>query len=121
MCIHFHYHYHKAANHCCGNFPPDVNEMEESGLTPLPSQLVKPPRVAESALQMECKVMHMQEIKNKDGDVTATTVFGEVVMFHIHKDIHTLNEGRIVVDIEKYQPISRLGGNTYGMYSTILI
>ena len=104
----------EAANHCCGNFPPDVDEFGESGLTPVPSTLVKPPRVAESALQMECKVTHTHEIRNAEGKLTATTVFGEVLMFHIHDDIHTMKEGRVVVDVEKYKPISRLGGNIYG-------
>ena len=107
----------ESANHCCGNFPADVNEMEESGLTPVASEVVRPPRVQESALQMECKLVHTQEIRNAKGDVTATVVFGEVQMFHIHESIHSLNEGRIVVDLEKYKPISRLGGNTYGALS----
>ena len=57
----------------------------------------------------------MHDIKNGNGDVTSTTVFGEVVMFHIHEEIHSIQDGRIVVDVEKYKPISRLGGNTYGM------
>jgi len=105
----------EAANHTCGNFPPDVDEFEESGLTPLPSERVKPPRVGESALHMECKVTHLHEITNHLGEVTATTVFGEVVLFHIHKEIYTQSgEGRVVIDLEKYKPISRLGGNTYG-------
>lgn len=50
--------YIEAANHTCGNYDPDVNEFEVSGLTPLPSQVVKPPRVAESAVHMECIVKH---------------------------------------------------------------
>ena len=104
----------ESANHCCGNFPADVNEMEVSGLTPVASEAVRPPRVGESALQMECRVVHTREVRNAKGDVTATVVFGEVAVFHIHECIHTLDQGRIVVDLEKYRPISRLGGNTYG-------
>lgn len=48
--------YVESANHTCGAFPPEVNEMEVAGLTPLPSDLVKPPRVREAAVQLECEV-----------------------------------------------------------------
>ncbi|CAM9827034.1 unnamed protein product, partial [Ascophyllum nodosum] len=46
----------EAANHTSGNFPPQVDEMEAAGLTPLKSIIVSPPRVKESAVNMECKV-----------------------------------------------------------------
>ena len=49
--------YLESANHTCGNFDPDVNEMDIAGLTPIPSVIVKPPRVGESAVQMECEVI----------------------------------------------------------------
>lgn len=47
--------YVDSANHTCGNFPPDVNEMEVAGLTAIESDLVKPPRVGESAIHLECE------------------------------------------------------------------
>lgn len=46
----------EAANHSCGSFPPEVDEMATAGLTPVPSVRVAPPRVEESAISMECKV-----------------------------------------------------------------
>ncbi|CAN0514999.1 unnamed protein product, partial [Scytosiphon promiscuus] len=46
----------EAANHTCGSFPPEVDEMELAGLTPAKSSLVSPPRVKESGMNMECKV-----------------------------------------------------------------
>lgn len=46
----------EAANHTCGRFPPEVDEMAVSGLTPAKSTVVAPPRVKESAVNMECKV-----------------------------------------------------------------
>ena len=55
----------EAANHCCGNFDYGEDEMELSGLTPLPSLRVAPPRVAESAVQMECKLRHTYEVKDR--------------------------------------------------------
>lgn len=49
----------ESANHTCGDFPPDVDEMEAAGLTPAKSTVVAPPRVKESAVNMECKVFHI--------------------------------------------------------------
>ena len=45
--------------------PPDVDEFELSGLTPLPSELVKPPRVAESPVQMECRLRQIVKISER--------------------------------------------------------
>jgi flavin reductase (DIM6/NTAB) family NADH-FMN oxidoreductase RutF len=46
----------EAANHCCGDFPPDVDELELSGLTSLPALHCKAPLIGESGVNMECKV-----------------------------------------------------------------
>lgn len=46
----------ESANHTCGSFPADVDEMAAAGLTAVPSMHVAPPRVQESAISMECKV-----------------------------------------------------------------
>jgi flavin reductase (DIM6/NTAB) family NADH-FMN oxidoreductase RutF len=54
----------EAANHTCGNYDPGVNEFDLAGLTPLASAVVKPPRVAESALHMECELRHHWHVKN---------------------------------------------------------
>lgn len=48
--------YVESANHCSGAFPHEVNEMEKAGLTPLASHIVKPPRVGNAAVQLECEV-----------------------------------------------------------------
>jgi len=55
-----------------------VDELDLAGLTRVPSKVVKPPRVDEAVLQMECKLRGTHEVKNKDGHVTCTIVIGEV-------------------------------------------
>eukprot|EP00878_Enallax_costatus_P004685 GHUV01004933.1.p1 GENE.GHUV01004933.1~~GHUV01004933.1.p1 ORF type:complete len:211 (+),score=50.69 GHUV01004933.1:316-948(+) len=55
----------EAANHTCGAFDRGVNEFELSGLTPVPSQRVKPPRVRESAVQLECKLKQVIDFQDK--------------------------------------------------------
>jgi flavin reductase (DIM6/NTAB) family NADH-FMN oxidoreductase RutF len=108
----------EAANHCCGNFSYGTNEMTLSGLTPVPSEKVTPPRVAESAVQLECIVRHVYDASTSTGG--STVVIGEVVMWHVAQGVAGKSpSGKLVVDIQKLRPISRLGGNTYGRTNDI--
>lgn len=104
-----------AANHCSGNFDRSVDEMLLSGLHPLPSDVVRPPRCAESAFQMECKVIGRQEIFNAAGQHTTTIITGEVVKFHVSRElVEEQREG--VPRIRSgaaYEPMGRLGGDTW--------
>ena len=87
--------------------PPDVDEFELSGLTPLPSELVKPPRVAESPVQMECRLRQVVEISEKLHG--STIVLGDVLRFHVREDL--VENFRI--DADKLAAIGRMGGPTY--------
>eukprot|EP00897_Mesotaenium_endlicherianum_P010226 jgi/Mesen1/9231/ME000595S08644 len=111
----------EAANHTCGAYGSDVDEMELARLTPLPSLKVKAPRIGESAINMECKLRHSYDVKNSKGEVTTTVVLGEVVMFHIaeHVASRSPNSGKVIVDPTKLKAMSRLGGNTYGHVTSL--
>jgi flavin reductase (DIM6/NTAB) family NADH-FMN oxidoreductase RutF len=87
--------------------PPNVDEFELVGLTPAPSELVKPPRVAESPVQMECRLR--QTIQVSDRPSGGTIVLGDVVRFHVNEDL--VENFRI--DPEKLAAIGRMGGPTY--------
>ncbi len=103
------------ANHTCGNYDAGVDEMALSGLTPLPSTKVNPPRVKESAVHMECVLKHKYETQGYNGEDTATIVVGEIVMFHVNEHVAKKTpSGSTYVGLDELQPISRLGGNTYG-------
>jgi flavin reductase (DIM6/NTAB) family NADH-FMN oxidoreductase RutF len=54
----------EAANHTSGNYDRGISEFDVAGLTPLQSEVVKPPRVAESAVHMECQLRHSWDVKN---------------------------------------------------------
>lgn len=54
---------------------------------PPPLPQVKPPRVKESAVHMECQLRHTYEVEDKQGAVTGTIVIGEVVMMHVHEGV----------------------------------
>jgi flavin reductase (DIM6/NTAB) family NADH-FMN oxidoreductase RutF len=94
-------------NLCAGDYPPEVDEFEVSGLTPVPSDLVKAPRVAESHINMECRLLYTISMSNLING--GNLVLGEVVRFHI--DDAYLNNFRI--DQDKLRAIGRMAGNSY--------
>lgn len=94
-------------NLCAGEYPPDVDEFQLSGLTPIPSDIVKPPRVAESHINMECKLIYTISMS---GFVNGgNLVLGEVVRFHI-EDAYIDNYR---IDQDKLRAIGRMAGNSY--------
>jgi flavin reductase (DIM6/NTAB) family NADH-FMN oxidoreductase RutF len=87
--------------------PADVDEFALVGLTPLASEAVKPPRVAESPIQMECRLRQIVEVSDKPGG--GSVVLGEVLRFHVREDL--VENYRI--DADKLAAIGRMGGPTY--------
>ena len=85
-----------------------VNEFLKSGLTMLPSDLVKPFRVAESPVQFECKVNEIIALGNEGG--AGNLIICEVVKIHIKETI--LDENGMINQY-KIDLVSRLGGNWY--------
>lgn len=93
---------------CSSPYDIDVNEFEKSGLTPLPSEKVKPFRVKESPVQMECKVIEVKELG--DGGGAGNLVICEVVKIHVNESILDENQ---MIDQHKIDLVSRMGGNWY--------
>ncbi len=87
-------------------FSPAVDEFEKSGLTPLPSAAVRPPRVAESPAQLECKVRDIIRFGDKGG--AGNLILAEVVRMHIREDIFA-DEAKGIIDPHRLDPIGRLG------------
>lgn len=85
-----------------------VNEFEKAGFTMLPSVLVKPPRVAEAPVQMECIVKEVIHLGDQPG--AGNLILAEIKMIHIQENILDA-EGRI--DQEKIDLVARLGGDWY--------
>lgn len=85
-----------------------VNEFIKSGLTPVPSQLVQPPRVAESPAAFECKVR--QIISLGEGGGAGNLVICEVLLAHFKEEIFD-EKGNI--DPHKIDLVARLGGDWY--------
>ena len=76
----------EAMNQSCAAVPPEVSEFELAGLTPLASEKVRPPRVAESPVTFECRSTQIVQLQGIDGEKVPTwLVLGEVVAVHIAK------------------------------------
>jgi len=85
-----------------------VNEFEKAGLTMLKSDVVKPFRVAESPVQMECKVNEIIKLGTEGG--AGNLIICEVVKLHIKEEILDENGA---IDQHKIDLVSRMGGNWY--------
>ena len=89
-------------------YPKGVNEFIKAGFTQLKSELVKPPRVAESPVQMECIINQIIPLGENAG--AGTLVLAEIKRIHIREEI--LDEmGKI--DQAKIDLVARLGGDWY--------
>jgi flavin reductase (DIM6/NTAB) family NADH-FMN oxidoreductase RutF len=97
----------KQMNNCANEFPPDVDELDEAGLTKEPSLMVKVPRIKESLVHLECELYQVLEFGDKPG--AGSLVIGKVL--NVQVDDELFQKGRI--DTEKLQPIGRMAGNTY--------
>ncbi|HEV3333875.1 MAG TPA: flavin reductase family protein [Bryobacteraceae bacterium] len=94
-------------NLCSGDYPAGVDEFQVSGLTPAPSDLVKPPYVLESHVNMECRLVQMVEASTRP--LGGTLIIGEVVRFHIDGEIFE----NFRIDPGKLCAVGRMGGNEY--------
>src|ERR1700676_306737 len=97
------------ANQTSASYPPDVSEFAAAGLTPLPSAVVRPPRVAESPIHLECELLQIVpvgEVRPGSGNV----VIGRLVYAHVAEPAWDTNRH---IDINKIKPVSRLAGNDY--------
>jgi len=105
----------EAMNLTSAPLPAEVDEMVLAGLTPAPSKLVKPPRVQQSPINLECRVLQFVDLPSDDPDSKNTAVFGHVVGIHI--DDSVLTDGR--VDTAKIRPIARLGYMEYAVVEKV--
>ena len=94
-----------AMNASSGHYPAGEDEFLRAGLTPAPSVVVGPPRVAEAPASLECRVWKVIDLPGPAN----VLVIGEVVGVHIADAV--LAEGR--VDVTRYQPLARLGYRDY--------
>lgn len=97
----------ESMNQASADYPPEVDEFVEAGLTKAPSVKVRPWRVVECPIAFECRLF--QILEHGAGPFHANYVIGEVVHLHIAESV--LVNGR--VDASRVDAIARLGGPNY--------
>jgi flavin reductase (DIM6/NTAB) family NADH-FMN oxidoreductase RutF len=96
------------ANLASSEFPEGVNEFVKAGFTMLPSEIVKPPRVMESPVQLECRVL--QVITTGTGPAAGNLVVCEILLVHVDEAIL---DGSGKIDQQKTDWVGRMGGDWY--------
>ncbi|MBX9929584.1 MAG: flavin reductase family protein [Gemmatimonadaceae bacterium] len=96
-------------NQASFDYPPEVDEFDAAGFTRVPSVRVRPPRVAESPVAMECR--RFQVVRHGSGPMASNYIIGEVV--HVHVDDAVLTDG--LPDTHLIQPAARLGANDWSI------
>ncbi|MBP6619094.1 MAG: flavin reductase family protein [Leadbetterella sp.] len=95
-------------NKTSARLAPDEDEFAFAGLTAQDSILVKPPRVKESPISFECKLVHHYSFKDKQNG--STILIGQVVMIHVADEI-LLPDFKI--NTELYRSIGKMEGGLY--------
>ncbi len=87
----------------------DIDEFELAGVTPIPSQKIRPMRVKESPINFECELVHHYFLEgHKNGG--ACVIIGRIVMMHFNDGVVADN---YKINLENYKPVSRLAGSNY--------
>ncbi len=89
-------------------YSKEVNEFTKAGFTQIPSDLVVPPRVAESPIQLECTVAQIIALGEKAG--AGNLVLAEIKRIHIAESVLNANKK---IDQAKLDLVARLGGDWY--------
>jgi flavin reductase (DIM6/NTAB) family NADH-FMN oxidoreductase RutF len=98
-----------AAMNICGTaFDPTTDEFAEAGVTPVKSELVRPMRVQESPVQLECKLHQVVTLGNEKG--RNDLMICSVLLMHVHDDVYI---GDYKIDPDKLQAVGRMGGTVY--------
>lgn len=99
----------EAMNATSEEFPADIDELVAAGLHAVPSSRVRPVRVAEAPINIECKVVQLMPV----GDPTSgsTLIIGEVLAWHVRDDVFDADRMRIRMD--QLRAIGRMAGDGY--------
>lgn len=100
------YHLEQVAG-TAAQYPESVSELEQWNLVARPGTQVDAPFPAQAGVALECRCIHTHDLG------TTHLIVGEVLVFHIHDELVLQEEGRLLVDSRKLDPLARLGGIDY--------
>ena len=96
----------EAMNVCAIDFPGDINEVEEAGLTLVPSQRVAPHRIEEAPVAFECEKLQLVQVSPG-----RHLVIGKILTMHVRDGL--LDPDTHYIDTERYRPVGRMFGRQY--------
>ncbi len=99
------------ANQAAASLPPDLSEVELTGLTPVASEAISVPGIKEARIRMECKLEQAISLGGSDSEPACDMIIGRVVRFHFEHGVY--ENGNIIS--EKLQPVSRMAGSNYAV------
>ncbi|MGW9019394.1 flavin reductase family protein [Priestia megaterium] len=99
------------------DLPPSQSEIDWIGFNTIPSVRVRPPRIAECKIQIECKLDQVIHFGASPDEPTTDFIIGEALMCHIDEEILF---GNSKIDTKKLDPVSRLAGMAYGGLGKII-
>lgn len=94
-------------------YPKGTDEFLKAGLTKIPSTKIKPPRVAEAKVQMECGLIEVKSLGESAG--AGQLIIAEIICMHVDESI--LNEAHSMIEQAKLHHVARLGGDWYCVVS----
>lgn len=100
----------QAMNICAIDFPSNISEVEQAGLTLTPSRVVRPKRIVEAPVAFECEKIALLQI-----GPTRNIAIGKVVRVHVRDGL--LDPVTYYINPELYRPIGRLFGKLYARMS----
>lgn len=100
----------EAMNVCAVDFPPEVDELGEAGLSAVPSAAVRPPRIAESPVSLECREKFTIEM-----GASRHIILGEVVYLHVRDEL--IEPDTLRMRVERLRMVGRLFGSWYARMS----
>jgi flavin reductase (DIM6/NTAB) family NADH-FMN oxidoreductase RutF len=104
-----------AMNASSAALPHGDNEFDFAGLTPIPSELVLPPRVKDAPCHLECELWDILPLPEMPNGQRNHWVMGTIIGIHI--DDSVITDGR--VDVLKFNPVARLGYKDYAQINDV--
>ena len=95
-----------------GEYTADVDEFALAGLIPAPSEVVSAPRVAESPINLECKLTQIVPLEGSDYSM----IIGEILRWHVADGL-LAPDG--LVDTARLRPLGRLGRDEYVKFGEV--
>lgn len=107
--------YVEQINQTAANLPPDESEVTMAGLTPISSDKIVVPGIAEAKIRMECVLEKAIPLGGTEGSPACDLLIGRVVRFHMDEAVYMNGH----IDPDALKPVSRLAGNSYSKLGEI--